>query len=120
ADSAEAALYEIWVRRLRIAFLQRDLRPDLVPIGERALTTRSMLRAIRERTPLDRAKLLLTTLHDAFTDAQKLLGDDPSTWRWGTLHVVRFRHGLEKRDEKFGRGPIERDGDGDTVCVTAA
>ncbi|HEV8658866.1 MAG TPA: penicillin acylase family protein [Thermoanaerobaculia bacterium] len=135
-DSAAAALYEIWLRRLRAAFLERDLRPDLVPVGERALTTRSMIRAISARPALDRAKFLLTTLHNAFADAQKLLGDDPSAWRWGTLHVVRFRHSLDRvappisaasagriagpTPSKFDRGPIERAGDSDTVGVTAA
>jgi penicillin amidase len=120
SDSAPAALYEIWIRRMRAAFLQRDLRPDLIPVGERALTTRSMLRSIRDRAPLDRAKFLLTTLHEAFADAQKILGEDPAIWRWGKLHVVNFRHALDKRDAKFDRGPIERSGDGDTVCVTVA
>jgi penicillin G amidase len=120
-DSSAAALYEIWMRRLRTAFVRRDLRSDLVPVAERVLPLRSMFRSIANLPQDERARLLLGTLHEAFDDAKKLMGDDPSRWRWGAIHVVRFRHGLDKRgEEQLDRGPIERPGDGDTVDVTAA
>ncbi|HSP13642.1 MAG TPA: penicillin acylase family protein [Thermoanaerobaculia bacterium] len=121
-DSPAAALYEIWMRRLRSAFVQRDLRNDLVPIGERVLPLRSMLRTIGNLPLEDRSRLLLGTLHQAFDEARAVMGDDPSRWRWGAIHVVHFRHGLDKRGDeaKFDRGPIERPGDGDTIDVTAA
>ncbi len=122
ADSPAAALYEIWMRRLRAAFVQRELRSDLVPIGERVLPLRSMLRAIAAMPIEDRSKLLGRTLHDAFDDARSLMGDDTRRWRWGAIHVVRFRHALDRRGDeaKFDRGPFERPGDSETINVTAA
>ncbi len=122
ADSGAAALYEIWMRRLRAAFVQRDLHPDLVPLGERVVPTASMLRSIAARDTGDRARLLLATLADAFDEARKLMGDDPARWRWGAIHNVVFRHGLDRRGNpsQYDRGPIERPGDGDTIDVTAA
>jgi penicillin G amidase len=122
ADSSAAALYEIWMRRLRTAFAGRDLRADLVPIAERVVPLGSMLRTIGNLPPDERSRLLLATLHEAFDEAKKMMGEDPSRWRWGAIHVVRFRHSLDKRGDeaKLDRGPIERPGDGDTVDVTAA
>lgn len=122
ADSSAAALYEIWMRHLREAFVRRDLRPDLVPLGERVIPTLSMLRSIADRPQEDRSRLLLSTLGDAVADAQKLMGEDPAHWRWGAIHVVHFRHGLDRRgnETQFDRGPIERPGDSDTIDVTAA
>jgi len=121
-DSAAAALYEIWMRRLRTAFVERDLRPELVPLGERVVPTPSMLRSIGAREAADRSKLILGTLGDAFADARKVMGDDAEHWRWGAMHNVMFRHGIDRRGDaaQYDRGPIERPGDGDTVDVTAA
>jgi penicillin amidase len=122
ADSAAAALYEIWMRKLRSAFVQRDVRSDLAPIAERALPLRSALRMMSALPDDERSRLLIGTLHAAWDDARSLMGNDPARWRWGAIHVVRFRHGLEKRGDeaKLDRGPVERPGDAETVNVTAA
>jgi penicillin amidase len=59
--------------------------------------------------------VLAQSLDAAVADARKLLGDDTSRWRWGTLHTITLRHPLANtpaREAAFNLGPVERGGDG--------
>jgi len=65
-----------------------------------------------------------TIVHDAAAMAEgrirRLLGDDPTQWKWGRLHTLTFRHafhdvpGLRAASSP---GPYPARGDGTTVCL---
>ncbi|MBI2388352.1 MAG: penicillin acylase family protein [Deltaproteobacteria bacterium] len=65
-----------------------------------------------------------TIVHDAAAMAEgrlrRLLGEDPSQWRWGALHTVTFRHALHDVPglrAVSSPGPYPARGDGTTVCM---
>ena len=103
ADSAQAALFEVWVSRyLGSAFV------DAILPGRAAAVIRTpdmavMLDALekpdarfgKEGPPVQRRdQLLLTTLRSAYLETEKLLGPDPKVWQWGTLHHSLPAHPL--------------------------
>src|SRR5262249_61206354 len=68
-----------------------------------------------------RDAVLLTSLEEAVKEAREQLGDDPSSWRWGKLHVAPFTHALStdaKRRTLFNLPSVERGGDRNTVNST--
>ncbi|MFG3259556.1 penicillin acylase family protein [Streptomyces sp. NPDC048172] len=130
ADSAAAALFEIWYRgHLRPALLRQALRP-LVPADrlEEAVTrvqppeaASGDARVDLELFPLATPELLTATLGEAVAAAEQLLGPDPAAWSWGTLHRAHLRHPLADRlgDAPWtSLGPVPRGGSGDTVGAT--
>lgn len=141
ADSAAAALFEIWYRRhLRPAVLDAALAP-LIPHDERA---RTLSRILPDEdlsadgrvdlglllTPGDRLghdgggtlrRILSGTLAAAMTETGSLLGPDTATWAWGRLHRAEPRHPLAARlgeRDWTSAGPLPRGGSGDTVGST--
>jgi penicillin amidase len=63
------------------------------------------------------ADLEWTSLTEAVQELRERLGDDMDTWRWGSLHQIRFDHPLGRvkpLDRIFCRGPYPLGGDGDT------
>ncbi len=55
-------------------------------------------------------------------ELRRLLGDEVSTWQWGRLHRLRFKHPLgdvRGLDRIFNRGPVPVGGDGNTVWQAA-
>src|SRR5262249_61174344 len=68
-----------------------------------------------------RDAVLLSSLEDAVKETRERLGDDPSKWRWGKLHVAPFTHALSTDAERlalFNLPSVERSGDGNTVNST--
>ncbi len=111
AESPAAALFEVWYRRhLRTALRGHALAssvPDDALDDAIAATLLSGLLLSDARTELaileesgievasgdsDLATLIERTLLDAYGDLTRLLGPEPSSWKWGDLHVARFRH----------------------------
>ncbi|MBB3950063.1 penicillin acylase family protein [Aureimonas jatrophae] len=97
ADSAPAALFEVWwMKHLRPAVLARAapdpaVRKLLLPGDfDRILT--HLQRAEPLWTAPERDALLLVTLAEAFAECRRRLGPDSSLWRWGTLHRALFEH----------------------------
>jgi penicillin amidase len=126
AGDGAAALFEIWYRRhLRPALLDAALR-DLVPEERRAGALARVLpvedtgadaRVDLRLLPADPATLL-STLTDAVTETEGLLGEDMASWAWGTLHRAEPRHPLERSlgvRDWTSAGPAPRGGSGDTV-----
>jgi len=69
-----------------------------------------------------RDAVLLTSLEEAVKETRERLGDDPSKWRWGKLHIAPFTHPLSTNDERralFNLPSVERGGDGNTVLATS-
>ena len=103
ADSHTATLYERWMRYLRSDYIRDNFPEGAQSIVEHALSTPSLLRAVS---------------HDLAQRAFEEASKEPPA-KWGTLHLVRFRHPLDKRMSSTDLGPVERPGDNDTVDVTA-
>jgi penicillin amidase len=65
--------------------------------------------------------MLRDTLNTAFSKMAKFEGPDLSSWTWGRLHTVRFRHPLDQLPgaaEVMDLGPATRPGDEYTVNAT--
>jgi penicillin amidase len=144
ADSAAAALFEVWYRRhLRPALLSEALE-RLVP-GERRESALRMTMPEEDlladarvdvkllEHPGDRfgpqpeaviAEVMATSLATAVEDLERLLGRDHDRWAWGGLHRARLVHPLSGLltgvpEEHTSVGPLPRGGSGDTVGNTA-
>jgi penicillin amidase len=139
ASSAEAALFEIWLRsHLRRALLTNALAsdvpadllataPDLLANPANRTGDARIDLALIERassTPAGMAKLAVTleqTLADAMRHVEELLGPDPAAWTWGALHTADLTHPLTRADRLPGSDPLARQGpqpkggSGDTV-----
>lgn len=118
ADSAAAALFEVWwTKHLKPALLSRvstdpAVRPLLAPGDNETLL--AMLEALDNPAPL-----LSDTLAAAFSTCTTLLGADARTWRWGALHHGYFAHPLS-RVSPVGRdvGGLPIGGSGSTPMNT--
>ena len=121
SDSSAAPLYENWIRELRSEFARRVTSETLATIAEPVIGTDGTLAGIARMNDSERRDIMNSTLTTAFSATRKLLGDDSTKWRWGTIHVARFRHGLDRRAKNaadLDPTPVERPGDGDTVNAT--
>lgn len=144
ADSSAAALFEVWYRsHLRPALLRRALSQlvaeDQIDAAMQMVLPEEDLLA-DPRIDLDllehpagrlgpdseavRDDILRSTLADAVTHVEELLGSDWEQWAWGKLHVARLAHPLsplfdDATRERLAVGPRPRGGSGDTVGNTA-
>lgn len=106
ADSFEALVYEVWISKLpQVAF-----GPDL---GSRV----NLGTLLEELEKAPKLPALESALESALAEIRTRLGPDESAWRWGSLHVVEFRHPLGVK--AWHRGPFERPGDAHTVNATS-
>ena len=143
-SSAPAALFEVWYRLhlrgelLRLALsgtVTEDLVPEaltaLLPDEEETGDARAVLDLIENPDGLfgpdpdqTLARLMLSTLGEAFGRLEGFLGPEPGAWRWGDLHRAHLPHPLspvvnEETRKMFEVGPVPRGGSGDTVGNTA-
>lgn len=140
ADSREALIFQIWVRRhLRPALVEVRLRDegleDSKLIEARALIMKDEsfggdLRADlalaswarSHMSTADAALLVSRTIDAALTDIETLLGPESATttWSWGQLHHAAVVHPALAADESIAadwkaQGPVPLGGSGDTV-----
>lgn len=121
ADSAPAALFEVWrVRHLEPAFV-RAVVPRAAEHIERP-DTAVLLDALERPEewfgPGGKAKrnaLLTRTLSAAYAETTTLLGPAPEHWQWGDLQHSLFEHPmsgvLDDEDKaRFDVGPLPRGG----------
>ena len=128
ADSASAALYEVWTMLLRRAVTKRALPAEargLVPAWELYQVVLELSAPRSEwfgpSATAARNALLLETLQTAYAELTTRQGGDPQRWSWGELHKAYFRHALDGATGStslLDRGPVERPGDGDVVQAT--
>jgi len=141
ADSAAAALYQVWFHRhLRPALLRHALTELVEPSAVEPALLRllpdelasadvradlAVLDALLAAARTDRRALdavLTSSLGPALAETRALLGGDPNRWRWGALHHAAPAHPLADRlAGTWTRLPrVERPGSGDTVLATAS
>ena len=89
-DSSAGALFAIWFYRHLRPALELELLPD-APELVWPLGSKGVLRLMSEKRAHD---IIAASLVSAYAETEAVLGDDPSVWRWGTLHEMRFQHPL--------------------------
>ena len=101
-ESADAALYEVWFRAISKDVAARVSKEHG---GQHAdLSPKTVLRMLSQPGPdafgadagAARNTMLATTLAAARHDLERLEGADASKWAWGTLHVMQYRHALDR------------------------
>jgi penicillin G amidase len=101
ADSAGAALFEVWMTK----HLGRALVAKAVPEPARAAVgtpdTAAVLAALESPDAMlgpdpkaARDAVLLESLRAAVNELRQALGPDPANWAWGKLHHAQFEHAL--------------------------
>ncbi len=127
-DSADAALYEVWIRSIGKAVGQKISPRN--PQTYQDLPPNTVLRLLGApeadffgADPKAARDLILTdALRSATQELERLMGTDRANWRWGTLHQINFRHGLDQISPEVAKlldlGPLARPGDGYTVNAT--
>ena len=126
-DSAAAALYAVWVIRLRDDLILEHLPPEIRRLGEEVVDEPALLAALRHDKAAEGEKnsengTLGRALDEAIAELENKLGTDWSAWRWGALHTAMFRHTLATNAERaalLNRGPVERAGHAYTVNATS-
>ncbi len=90
ADSPEAALYAVWYYRHLGKAVAGLLAPDAVELIT-PIDSVTVLRTLNEPAGV---AVALEALDAAWQETTELLGSNPESWRWGTLHQIRFEHPL--------------------------
>jgi len=143
ADSAAAAVFQVWYRRhLRPGLLRRALA-QLLPAGQVPAALAALLPAEDltgdPRVDLDLVEnpgprlgadpeqalteVFESTLRDAMADLAGLLGADQGTWAWGRLHQARPAHPAaaalgDAARRRAAIDPLPRGGSSDTPGAT--
>lgn len=127
AESAAAAVFEVWTSRIARRVVEPRLGPELFanyyawrePFNHRVLP--AILSAPGSEWWGDdgRAEILRASLDDALQELEERLGSDRSRWRWGALHQVRFAGPLARVPavaELFTAAVVELGGDEQTIA----
>lgn len=128
-DSAPAALFEVWVTKLRPAIFRPHLPTNLWPLVAGNISLVKTIEVLKHpgsrwfgpNAEAKRDSLLLQTFGDAVAETKTKLGANAANWRWGSLHVVSFKHPLSTSDKRravLDPPSVERGGDGFTVNAT--
>jgi penicillin amidase len=121
-------LYELWSEEVSKAVAYRVI-PESVRSAAGELELNQTIARLSHPTTEDfgtdalgqRDQLLRDTLKAAAEKLAKLEGPDSSQWSWGKIHVMKFRHSLDRADGAgplFDPGPVARPGDEETVDAT--
>jgi len=122
-DSAPAALYEVWLRVVTRETVELSVPPAVRSIAEdwNPYQLANFLDAPSRQGGDAQVAMLRRSLHDAWSEMQRLQGPDPARWSWGQLHKMKFRHPLDQVPDAAALvdlGPVARPGDEYTVNAT--
>jgi penicillin amidase len=127
ADSAAAALFEVWwTKHLKPALFRRAAgdAASLLGPGDADAIVLALENADQLFTKEARDALLRDTLSAAVREVRAHLGDEASSWAWGRLHHGFFPHPLgpiagEQQDRVRDIGPLALGGSGSTVKIAS-
>jgi penicillin amidase len=129
AGSPDAATYQAWLGRIAAAVLDADEDPETFAgyIAAREPFVCSALPIMLESgAPPPNggywSELLGSALDEALDLLEGELGPDPTAWRWGALHRVRFAHPLARLPglgAMFVAAELEIGGDEQTVLQSS-
>ncbi|WP_338692505.1 penicillin acylase family protein [Bradyrhizobium sp. 26S5] len=102
ADSAAAAVYEVWIANHLGPVLLKTTAPKVAELIAPEASSISAIVGYLEKPDAalgsdpaaERDRVLRDSLGAAVADVTAKLGGDASTWRWGRLHVAKFDHAL--------------------------
>jgi len=122
-DSPSAAIYSVWIEKLKDAVFKPQVPEDLWPRVRRMVDLPTLLKALLERkskicSPACQQNAPWEALDAALDELKQRLGPDMDRWRFGQLRQAEFRHALgtnPARATLFNRGPVERGGDSTTL-----
>jgi penicillin amidase len=127
-DSGAAALYEFYLQNLRTWVIHHaapssiwDALDDWEPNQVLGFLQHPTTDIFRSNPEAERDRVLRGCLQESYDRLAKLEGPDPEKWEWGKLHVVRFRHPLDRApnaEQLLDLGPMPRQGDENTVGAT--
>jgi penicillin amidase len=108
ADSAAAAIYEVWITNHLGAALLKAVAPKAADLIAPEASSISPVVAYLEAPDVAlgddpkaaRDRILSESLGRAVAEVSDKLGADSSMWRWGRLHVAKFDHALETLADK--------------------
>ena len=122
ADSAQAALEEVWLSRHLGRAFKRAVLPHAAADAFGAPDTAVMLESLEhpqarfgENAQVKRDAVLLASLHDAYQEMVRLQGRDSTAWQWGKLQTNLNAHPLAdlvdgETRAKLDVGPIGKGG----------
>ena len=130
ADSAQSAFFNVfWKNLLEHTFAPK--LPDEIPpaggsqwfqvVGALLDKPDSEWWASPDDNVESRDDALTFALSKAWTEAEELMGDNPSDWTWGELHTLTIRNGsfgesgIAPIEMLFNRGPFELSGGSSVV-----
>jgi len=101
ADSAPAAIHQAWMGKIAARVLGAEEDPETFEVyfaWREAFSCRALPRLLEGDPPVGGSwdGLLADALEEALHELRERLGEDPASWRWGSLHRVRFAHPLAR------------------------
>lgn len=131
AQSAQAALFEVWwSRHLNREYARAVLDPKYVA-AVNSVDTTAMMAALEKpdarfgaQARSKRDQVLLASLGAAYADMERLAGPDASAWQWGKLHYSYFAHPMSTMGDgslrgKLNVGPFAARGGANTVSQSS-
>ena len=121
ADSAAASVYNVWSRQIARRVLEPRLGEDLFRhyhAWREPFQCQALGALLRHPDGWLDDDLLRAALDDALSELRESCGDDPSGWRWGTIHRLRLAHPLAAipgLEPLFLAADVELGGDEQTV-----
>jgi len=121
ADSAPAAIFNVWSRQIARRVLEPRLGEELFGhyhAWREPFQCQALPRLLREPDGWLDDELLRAALDAAIDELRETCGDDPAAWRWGTIHRLRLAHPLAAipgLEPLFLAADVELGGDEQTV-----
>ena len=121
SESPAAALFEIWLSQIRSHYLDRHVNASARSIVEVYLQVDTVVALLPTLATEPLSALLMDSLIAAAYEGTSRLGPDMTQWRWGAMHVLKFRHPLASMappGTSLNIGDLECGGDDETVNST--
>lgn len=126
-DSAAAAFFEVWwSKHLRPALFEKVTQNAAIRVLLAPGDVGSVLNLLEKpdarlggQPDKTRDALLVQSIVTAFEECTQRMGNNVTTWRWGSLHQAYFEHATSRVRKDKGRpngdvGPLEKGGSDST------